>query len=591
MATRSPICVVVGHVDHGKSSVLDYIRNTNIVKSEAGAITQAIGASIIPIQTIKQKCGSLLEAFKVNFTIPGLLFIDTPGHAAFTSLRKRGGSLAEIAILVVDINEGFMPQTIESIKILKESKTPFIVAANKIDKLSGYRRQSQTQISSVLANISKHDEKFQQLFETKMYELVGNLHEQGFASERFDRVTDFTKEVGIVPVSAMFGDGMAELLVVMSALAQKYLEKNLQTNIDGPAKGSILEVKEVQGVGTVLDTIIYDGTISVGDIIVIGDLHEPIVTKVKCLFVPTTQTDMRDKKSKFSSIKSVQAATGVRINGPNIERVMSGMPIAVATEENIEQVQAQINQEISEIGFSLDDKGIIVKADTIGSLEAIMHLLKEKNVPVRIASVGEISKKDVVEAQANLETDPKHAVIVGFNLKVPKDIPKEINCIVEPVVYKIIDRFVEWRDLKESEEKKQIVSTLPEVGKCKFLEGCAFRQSGPAIFGIEVMRGKIKQNMVLMKKDLSRVGVIKSLQENKQNCKEATQGQQLACSIEGVTIGRQIHENDIYYTQISEDDYLRLKEYKDLLSQEQKELLLEIAEVYRKQNPAWGVGD
>ncbi len=263
---RSLICTTLGHVDHGKSSILDSIRGTAVVNGEAGAITQAIGASIIPLETIRGICGDLLGKLGMELTIPGLLFIDTPGHEAFASLRKRGGNLADIAIVVIDINDGFKPQTIESLELLKASKTPFIIAANKIDLINGW----QTQEGTLLEKVEKQSEGVRKQLDEKLYTLVGSLAEHGFNGDRFDRVSDFTNQIGIVPVSAHTKDGMSELLMVITGLAQKFLEKGLEFTKDGPAKGSIMEVKEVKGIGKALDVIIYDGTLRKGDEIVIG---------------------------------------------------------------------------------------------------------------------------------------------------------------------------------------------------------------------------------------------------------------------------------------------------------------------------------
>ena len=289
MAIRSPICTVVGHVDHGKSSVLDWIRGSNIVATEPGAITQSIGASNIPLEIIKQKCGVLLEKVRINFTIPGLLFIDTPGHAAFTNLRKRGGNLADIAIVVVDINEGFKPQTIEAIEILKSYKTPFIIAANKIDLINGWTQKEKL----VLKNIELQNDYVKQFFEEKLYTLVRSLYDVGkMDGERFDRVTDYTKQVAIVPCSARTGEGLPELLMSLIGMAQKYLEKNLEIKSE-EAKAIVLEVKEAKGLGKALDVILYDGILKSGDNIVIGGLEKPIVTKVKALFVPQKMGELR----------------------------------------------------------------------------------------------------------------------------------------------------------------------------------------------------------------------------------------------------------------------------------------------------------
>ncbi|MFH2028259.1 MAG: translation initiation factor IF-2, partial [Nanoarchaeota archaeon] len=332
MTIRSLICTTLGHVDHGKSSILDKIRGTAIVKGEAGAITQAIGASIIPLDTIKNICGSLLSALNMKLRIPGLLFIDTPGHAAFTNLRKRGGNLADIAILVIDINEGLKPQTIESIEILKNYKTPFVIAANKIDLVSGWQKKE----GNLIKKIQQQTQQMQEVLDNKVYTLVGKLSELGFESERFDRVDNYSKQIAIVPTSAQTGEGIPELLMVLTGLAEKYLEKCLECDVKGMAKGTVLEVKEVIGLGTCMDAIIYDGTLKKNDTIVIGSLTEPIVAKVKGLFEPTPLSEMRDKKSKFKSIQAAIAATGVRINASGTEEVVAGMPIRACEKNDVD---------------------------------------------------------------------------------------------------------------------------------------------------------------------------------------------------------------------------------------------------------------
>ncbi|MEK6916537.1 MAG: GTP-binding protein, partial [Nanoarchaeota archaeon] len=270
---RQPIISVLGHVDHGKTKLLDKIRGSATQMGESGGITQAIGASIIPIDVVKKICGSLLGT-KIKLSIPGLLFIDTPGHAAFTTLRKRGGSISDIAILVIDINEGLKPQSLESIEILKGSKTPFVIAANKIDLIPRYRQTDRL----LLKNLNAQDPFVQERLETKLYEIVGKLSEMGINSERFDRVDNYTKQVAIVPVSAITGDGIAELLMVLVGLAQKYLEESLKLQVSGSAKGTVLEVKETIGLGKTLDVIIYDGLLKKNDRIIIGGLGSPIET-------------------------------------------------------------------------------------------------------------------------------------------------------------------------------------------------------------------------------------------------------------------------------------------------------------------------
>ena len=407
MVLRKLVIVLVGHVDHGKTSLLDKIRRTTVAAGEAGAITQAIGVSIIPIKIIEKVCGPLLNHMKGKLTIPGFLTIDTPGHAAFTSLRKRGGSLADIAILVVDINEGFKPQTIESIEILKANKVPFVVAANKVDLIHGWKYNKD---KNLIQNITDLDYQYQGEFEKKLYELVGQFNEHALQAERFDRVQDYTKQVAIVPLSAHSGQGIPELLMVMTGLAQKFFEQKLEITTDSYAKGTILEVKEEKGLGTTIDTIIYDGTIKVNDTLIIGNQNAPIITKVRALLEPKELSDLRDKKSKFKQCKELVAATGVKIAAPNLDNAQSGMPIRAITKPTKaqeEQLTTQVTEELEEVLIEIDDQsqGVMIKAETLGGLEAMKSMLEEKQIPIASAGLGNISKRDLSTLESLKEKD------------------------------------------------------------------------------------------------------------------------------------------------------------------------------------------
>ncbi len=587
-AIRSPICTVVGHVDHGKSSMLDRVRGTSIIDDEAGKITQAIGASIIPIETIQKICGPLVQMLKMDITIQGLLFIDTPGHAAFTNLRKRGGTLADIAALVVDINEGFKPQTIEALEMLKQSKVPFIVVANKIDLLAGWRVDKEER--SYLKAFAKQNEKTQQILDQKIYELVGKLFEFGFNSERFDRVSDYTSQIAIVPVSAKMDIGIPEFLMILAGLAQKYLEKSLKLNVDGPAKGTILEVKTLKGMGCCLDVIIYDGILKVNDIIVIGGVETPIVTKVRAIFEPEPLSETRDKKSKFNTVKEAKAATAVRISAPDMEGVIAGMPIRVAVTETLEQVKLDIQKEVSEVLIETDKNGIIIKADTLGSLEALITMLKERQIPIRKAAVGNVSKKDLSDAESNFETNPLDCVILGFNIELPSDVlpSARVKVFTNNVIYKLLEDFEKWKIEQNKRLEEAAVDQLVRPCKIELMRNYVFRQNNPAIVGAEILIGKLKAGMPIMK-DGKVLTTIKSIQAEKESVNVAGEGKQVAISMEGVTVGRQINEGDILYSATPEEDFRKLKEFKKYLTNKEIEVLKEIAVIMRKENPLWGV--
>jgi len=587
MKIRQPIVTFVGHIDHGKTSLQDFIRKTSIAKTEAGKITQHIGSSDIPLETVKNICGKLLDALKLKFTIPGLLFIDTPGHAAFTNLRKRGGNLADIAILVIDINEGIMPQTAECIEILKQYKTPFIIALNKIDLIPGWQSNN----LFLIQNINLQSESVQKILETRLYGIVGKLSELNFNAERFDRIEDYTKQISIVPTSAKTGEGIPELLMVLAGLAQKYLEQNLRTNVEGNAKGTVLEVKEEKGIGITLDVIIYDGNLKQNDILVIGTLAEPVVTKAKALFKPLSSRDTQDKKNKFSQIKELSAASGVKISAPNVEEVAAGMPLRSCQLNEVAKIKDEIKREIEEVIVETDKQGIVIKADSLGSLEALLKLLKEKNIDVKKASIGNISKKDISDAQISHEQDNLKSAILGFNISISQEVsvPKNVKVLTNNVIYKLIEDFEKWQEEERKKQESSEIDLLIRPCKLQIMKGYVFRQNNPAVVGVDILFGNLKVNTPLMKKDGNKIAEVKSIQHEQENIEKAEKGKQVAISLPKVTVGRQINEGDVLYSAVSDQDFRKLKELKKHLTEEEKELLKEIAAIMREKNPVWGI--
>ncbi len=572
--TRAPICTFVGHVDHGKSSILDAIRGTAVTKSEAGGITQQISSSFISILAIKKICNNLLELFKKELIIPGLLLIDTPGHAAFSNLRKRGGNLADIAIVVIDINEGIMPQTKEAIEILKGYKTPFLIALNKIDLIPGWDSNIEV---SLLNNLNRQSQSAINYLDYKLYEILGKLYElYDLNSERFDRVDDFTKKIVLIPCSAKTGEGIPELLMFISGISQKYLEDALKIEVTGPGEGTILEVKEEKGLGTTIDAIIYNGTIHVNDSIVIGTLDKPIITKVRSIFLP--------EKGSLKAIKEASAAVGIKITAQDIKGAIAGMPIKVVTKD-IDHAVSEIKREVSEVLIETDKEGVVVKADSLGSLEALVYMLKNEGIKIKRASIGSINKKDI--SDASIELDPLNKVIIGFNVGLLESTDK-IRTITSNIIYRLIEDLQKWRSEEQKRLESRELETLVRPCKIKILPNCIFRQSNPAIVGVEVLGGLLKVGVPIMKEDESLTNV-KSIQLEKESVNEATQGQQVAISLPHITAGRQINENDILYSNIPEEDFKKIKNLKKNLNDMELITLREIAEIKRKKNPVWGI--
>src|SRR6266705_1174118 len=408
---RQPIVSVLGHVDHGKTTLLDRIRGTGVAGREAGGITQHIGATEVPLAAILEMCGDLVKGR--SFRIPGLLFIDTPGHVAFSTLRARGGALADLAVLVIDVNEGFRPQTIESLNILRRYKTPFVVAANKIDMVPGWRKHEG---QPFVRSYQDQPDSAREELDRRMYELVGRLFEHGFSADRYDRIEDFTTNLAVIPVSAKFGEGVPDLLLTLIGLAQRFLEEQLAT-AKGPAVGTILEVKEEKGLGITLDAITFEGTLSKGDTIVFGTAGKPGTTKVKALLKPKPLDEIRDPQERFDSVKSVSAAAGVKIVGSGLEKAVAGAPIRTA-KVNVAAVIEEVAKE-SQVHIETQDEGILVKADAIGSLEGLAYECKQASISIKFARLGPVSRRDVTDAAT--AKNPLTRAILAFNLEILPD--------------------------------------------------------------------------------------------------------------------------------------------------------------------------
>ncbi|MCA9486105.1 MAG: translation initiation factor IF-2 [Candidatus Woesearchaeota archaeon] len=590
---RQPIISVLGHVDHGKTSLLDYVRHSSLIAKEAGGITQHIGATEVPKKDLIKIIKDFIPEKAIK--VPGLLFIDTPGHKAFTSLRKRGGSIADIGILVVDIREGFKPQTIEALEILKSMKTPFVVAANKIDAIQGWNSQPKKKL---LQNIESQNEQITYRFEELVYTLVGSLAEYGFDADRFDRVDDFTKKIAVIPLSAKTGEGMVELLATLVGLTQKYMEKKLTIDQEQIGRGVTLEVKEYPGLGKTIDVILYDGVIEKDDTVFVLDLDGVQQSRLKSILKPAELKEIRDSSTKFSMLPRANAACGVKLACPDFVDVKAGMPLLSvrkkASKEELEQCQRELELQKAEVTIEQGDVGVLVKADTLGSLEALAHILEEHSIPLRKALIGRVSKKDIIDVSADLESNPKNAIILNFSQKLDDEIltlakGSGVTVISEDVIYKLVDRAKLWLEEKEKELLRKRLENLVMPFKMKILSNCIFRSSSPAIVGVEVMGGSARSGVPLMTDYAKRVGSVKSFKDKDAFLKELKLHESAAASIDQLIIGRHAQEDDVLYSFMGEENFRNLKRNLDLLSKDEVETLKEIAEIMRKENTLWGL--
>ena len=582
---RSPIVTVLGHVDHGKSTLLDNVRGTNIVDREAGSITQSIGASKLPMDTVRERAGSLFSQLGDKVDLPGLLFIDTPGHAAFTALRRRGSSLANLAVLVVDVQDGLQPQTKEAIRILQEAETPFVIAANKIDLVHGFKTGS----TSFLESYQEQSDNVQQKLDQRIYELIGELHESfGLQADRFDRVDDYQETLAIVPCSAKENIGLGEVLFVLVGLAQRFLEDDLVVSRDDAGKGVVLEVKEERGMGKTLDTILYDGYIAEDDEIVIDSLTGPIKGKIRGLFMPQELSDSRDDSAEYKRVDKAVAATGVKILSPQVtDEVISGMDVEVIR-DNDEALMDRFTTEDRDLGLDLDDEGVLAHASTLGGLEALVSILKENDVPVRQGNIGDITKKALADAQSNLEKNPEYAVVLGFNVE-QRDTAEDVGVFTSDVIYELVDDAEDFiHDRRERADRERLRKLTPPA-KVRVLRDCVFRKSDPCIVGVRVLEGVLHTNTYVMSKQGEKLGMVKSIQEDGENVSRATKGDQVAVSLPDGDAERNIEVEMLLFSDLLEDEFREYKELSHLLNDDLKRLIKEIAEIKRGDQPLWGV--
>jgi translation initiation factor 5B len=588
---RAPILCVLGHIDHGKTSLLDFIRGTVVQKREVAGITQHIGASFLPIDDIVKFCNLNKEAAS-KLVVPGLLVIDTPGHSAFVNLRKRGGAVANIAILVIEVTSGPMPTTWEAVRILHERKVPFVIAANKIDRIDGWKPKPN--VRGFKQAYASQDQRTRELLDNVIYQWMADFSAEGFKNvDRYDNIKDFTQSLAIVPTSARTGEGIPDLLMVLIGLVQQYLQKNI-IYTDGPAKGVVLEVKSTQGLGTTLDAIVYDGYLKKNDNIIVGTLSEPIQTKVRALLQPRPMDEIRDPRFKFNNVDIVHAAAGIKIAGPNLEGVIAGAPfMSVWSDSDKEMAIEQIMAEMKEIAIEVEDKGVVLKADSIGSLEAIVKLFKENGVAIRRAAVGDIAKKDVIDAAVSQSDASYLAVVLGFDVKILPDALAEasnqgIRIFTNDVIYRLMEEYKAYVDKVKEDEKIGGMANLVKPGLLKIMPDFIFRRSNPAVFGVKVEKGSVVPKTGLINQDGENVGKIHQIQANNESVKEAKMGEEIAISINDITFGRQVKETDTLYVAVPESHVRVLRtKFRDDMRPDELSALLDYIEIMRKKENAW----
>jgi len=569
---RQPIITIMGHIDSGKTTFLDKIKGTGIAKLEAGKITQHIGATEISLDVILKICSHLLEKYKFEVTIPGLLFIDTPGHNAFDNLRERGGSLADLVVLVVDINKGLQAQDIETLEILKMYKVPFIIAANKIDLISGYFQEGKD-ISQALEKQSKSTEdKIDEL----IYKIVGQLYDKGFQAERFDRISDFKKQIAIIPTSCEKEYGLTEAILFLSVLSQKFLGPRITIESSQKPQATILEVGEITGIGKTVDAIVYQGVLRVKDKVSFLSREGVIETKIKSLLKLNVMSAI-NKKRDYKNVDFVSAASGVKIVGPDLDKCIPGS--IIVSSEDLDAVE-RLKEKTLNSFVSSDIDGAFLKTDTLGSLEALIKLLTKNNIPIAKADIGPITQKDILEIKVLNQRDKKKGVLFLFNANISKDFLEDLNKEKIPVfknniIYKLIEEHADWL-LKENKiEKDSLLKEIIFPCEIKVLKNHIFRTSKPAIVGVKVVAGKLTPGSRVLLND-KEIGVVEGIQAEGKSLDILERGSEAAISIKHAVYLKDFKEEDVFSVYVPDSSIKKLEQMIDDLTNEEQEMLYKI---------------
>ena len=489
---RSPICCILGHVDTGKTKLLDKIRQTNVQEGEAGGITQQIGATYFPTEALKKKIAPVDQDGSFGFKVPGLLVIDTPGHESFTNLRSRGSSLCNIAILVVDIMHGLEPQTLESMRLLRDRKTPFIVALNKIDRLFGWRKIDNNGFRESLAMQTKG---CQGEFKDRLEKTKLAFAEQGFNSELYYENKNMARYVSLVPTSAHTGEGIPDMLKLLVQLAQDRMTSSLMYLSE--VEATVLEVKVIEGLGTTIDVILSNGVLREGDRVVLCGLNGAISTNIRALLTPAEMKELR-VKSVYVHNKEVKAAMGVKIAADGLDHAIAGSRLlVVGPDDDEEDLEEEVMSDLENLlqRISKTGRGVSVQASTLGSLEALLEFLKVSKIPMANISIGPVYKRDVMQCGIMLEKAPEYAVMLCFDVKVDKEAQayandQGIKIFTADIIYHLFDAFT--KHMEQLAEKKKEESKMLAVFPCVLKPVAVFNKTNPIVVGVDVVEGNLR---------------------------------------------------------------------------------------------------
>ncbi|KAF3688354.1 Eukaryotic translation initiation factor 5B [Channa argus] len=588
---RAPVVCVLGHVDTGKTKILDKLRHTHVQDGEAGGITQQIGATNVPKETIEEQTRMVKNFEKENLKIPGMLIIDTPGHESFSNLRNRGSSLCDIAILVVDIMHGIEPQTLESINLLKEKKCPFIVALNKIDRLYDWKKSPDT---DVVTTLKKQKKNTKDEFDERAKAVIVEFAQQGLNAALFYENKDPRTFVSLVPTSAHSGDGMGNLIALLVELTQTLLARRL-AHCD-ELRAQVMEVKALPGMGTTIDVILINGRLREGETIIVPGVEGPIVTQIRGLLLPPPLKELR-VKSQYEKHKEVSTSQGVKILGKDLEKALAGLPLLVAHKEDEipvlkDELVRELKQTLSSI--KLEEKGVYVQASTLGSLEALLEFLRTSKVPYAGINIGPVHKRDVMKASTMLEHDLQYAVILAFDVKVERESQEMadslgVRIFSAEIIYHLFDAFTKYREDYKKAKQDEFKNIAVFPAKLRVLPQFIFNSRDPIVMGVSVEAGVLRQGTPLCVpgKGFVDIGVVTSIEVNHKSVESAKKGQEICIKIEPIPgespkmYGRHFEATDVIVSKITRASIDALKNwFRDEMQKSDWQLIMELKKTF-----------
>lgn len=588
---RSPVICVLGHVDTGKTKILDKIRHTHVQDGEAGGITQQIGATMVPVDAIREQTKMIKEFQSFDVKLPGLLIIDTPGHESFSNLRSRGSSLCDMAILVVDIMHGLEPQTIESLNLLKKRKTPFIVALNKVDRLFEWKRGPN---SGIVDTIKKQKKNTKQEFDERVQIVIKEFSEQALNAALFYNNPDARSYVSLVPTSAHTGDGMGDLISQVVQLTQTRLAQRLSYSED--MESMVLEVKSLPGLGTTIDLILVNGKLKEGDTVIVAGIEGPIVTQIRALLTPQPLKELR-VKNQYINNKELKGAQGVKIAAKDLEKALAGIPLFVAQQpDEVDYWKNEVATLLRDTlqSIKLSDRGVYVQASTLGSLEALLEFLRTSKIPYSGVNIGPVHKKDIMKCSTMLEHDSQYAVILAFDVRIEREAQEMadslgVKVFSADIIYHLFDKFTAYReDLKQKKrEEFKHIAVFP--CKLRIMPQHIFNSRGPIVVGVIVEAGVIKEGtpITIPSKEFLDVGVLTGIEANHKPLTEARKGMEVCVKIESPSgeapkmYGRHFDHTDLLVSKISRESIDAVKNYfREDLQKSDWQLMIELKRIF-----------